>query len=164
MSQLKNLNDLFHHQLKDIYNAEQQLIKALPEMEKEANSKELKKAFSEHLDETKNQKDRLDKVADQLNIDLGGETCEAMKGLIEEAKDFVSEDAEDFVRDAGIIADAQRIEHYEISAYGTARHFASVLGHDEIADLLQETLDEESQADQLLNEIAVDNVNQKAKA
>lgn len=164
MSQLKDLNDLFHHQLKDIYNAEQQLIKALPEMEKEAISKELKKAFSEHLDETKNHKDRLDKIADQLNIDIGGETCEAMQGLIKEAKNLVSEDAEDFVRDAGIIADAQRIEHYEISAYGTARHFASVLGYDEIANLLQETLDEESHADQLLNEIAVDNVNQKAKA
>lgn len=164
MSELKDLKDLFHHQLKDIYNAEQQLISALPEMEQNARSTELKKAFSEHLEETQNHKERLDKIADQLDIDLGGETCEAMQGLVEEARSLVSEDAEDFVRDAGIIADAQRIEHYEISAYGTARHFASVLGHDDIANLLQETLDEESHADELLNEIAVDQINPKAKA
>lgn len=164
MSELKDLNDLFYHQLKDIYNAEQQLINALPEMEKEARSEELKKAFSEHLEETKHHKDRLDKIADQLDINLSGETCEAMQGLIEEAKSIVSESAEDIVRDAGIIADAQRIEHYEISAYGTARHFASVLGHDDIANLLQETLDEESHADELLNEIAVNSINPKAKA
>lgn len=164
MSELKDLNDLFHHQLKDIYNAEQQLLSALPEMEQNARSTELKKAFNEHLEETKNHKERLDKIADQLDIDLSGETCEAMQGLVEEAKSLVSEDAEDFVRDAGIIADAQRIEHYEISAYGTARHYASVLGHDDIANLLQETLDEESHADELLNEIAVDKINPKAKA
>lgn len=163
MSQLTNLEDLFHHQLKDIYNAENQLIHALPEMEKQAKSSDLKNAFSEHLEETKIQKERLDSIANELNINLSGETCEAMQGLIEEAKSFVSEEASDPVKDAGIIADAQRIEHYEISAYGTVVHFAKVLGHNKVADLLQETLDEEKNADSLLNDIAVQNINKKAE-
>lgn len=164
MSELKNLEDLFHHQLRDIYNAEQQLIKAMPEFQNEAVNPELKDALAKHLEETKSQKERLDQVADELGIDLEGETCEAMKGLIEEGKDFVSEDASDHVRDAGIIADAQRIEHYEISAYGTVRHFSKALGHDNVTDILQEILDEENNADEILNEIAIGNINLKAKA
>jgi ferritin-like metal-binding protein YciE len=165
MSKLTDLEDLFHHQLKDIYSAEKQLIKALPEMKKEAKNSELKNVFAEHLEETKTQKERLEQIADALDIDLSGETCEGMKGLIKEAKSFVSEDASDPVRDAGIIADAQRIEHYEISAYGTAVHFAKALDHDdEIIDKLQQNLDEESAADELLNNLAINNINKEAKA
>lgn len=164
MSELKTLDDLFHHQLKDIYNAEQQLIKAMPKFKEEAINSELKNALEKHLEETKAQKERLDQIADELGIDLGGVTCEAMKGLIEEAKDFVSENASDHVRDAGIIADAQRIEHYEISAYGTVTHFAKALGLNNVADVLQEILDEESNADEILNDIAIGNINVKAKA
>lgn len=164
MSQLRTLDDLFHHQLKDIYSAEKQLIKAMPKFKEEAVNPKLKDALAEHLEETKAQKERLDQIADELGIDLDGDTCEAMKGLIEEGKDFVSEDASDHVRDAGIIADAQRIEHYEISAYGTVTHFAKALGLDNVANMLQEILDEESNADKKLNDIAIGNINVKAKA
>lgn len=163
MSKLKNLEDLFHHQLKDIYSAEKQLIKALPEMKSEPKNQKLKDAFEQHLEETKKQKERLDQISMELNIDMSGETCEAMKGLIKEGKKFIEEDASEQVRDAGIIADAQRIEHYEISAYGTAVHLAKAVGKKKIADLLQKTLDEESKADKKLNELAVENVNKKAK-
>lgn len=163
MGKLNNLEDLFHHQLKDLYSAEKQLIKALPKMKKEAKNDSLKKAFENHLEETKNQKKRLDEIADMLDIDLSGETCEAMKGLIEEAEKFISEDAAPEVHDAGLIADAQRVEHYEISAYGTAVHYAEALNHEEAAEKLQETLDEESAADEKLNDLAVDNVNKQAK-
>lgn len=163
MGKLNNLEDLFHHQLKDLYSAEKQLIDALPKMKKEANNDSLKKAFESHLEETKNQKKRLDEIADMLDLDLSGETCEAMKGLIEEAEEFISEDATPEVRDAGLIADAQRVEHYEISGYGTAVRYAEALGHEEAADKLQETLDEESSADEKLNDLAVDNVNKQAK-
>ncbi|WP_372636737.1 ferritin-like domain-containing protein [Fodinibius sp.] len=163
MGKLNNLEDLFHHQLRDLYSAEKQLIKALPKMKKEADNDSLKKAFEDHLEETKNQKKRLDEIADILDIDLSGDTCEAMKGLIEEAEEFISEDAAPEVRDAGLIADAQRVEHYEISAYGTAVHYAEALNHEEAAEKLQETLDEESSADEKLNDLAVDNVNKQAK-
>lgn len=163
MGKLKNLEDLFHHQLKDLYSAEKQLIKALPKMQKEADNDDLKEAIEEHLEETENQKDRLDEIAEMLDVDLSGDTCEAMKGLIEEAEDFISEDAEPEVRDAGIIADAQRVEHYEISAYGTAVHYAEALNLDDVAKKLQETLDEESAADEKLNKLAVDNINKQAK-
>lgn len=163
MSKLKNLEDLFHHQLKDIYSAETQLIEALPEMRDQASSEELRNAFADHLKETKEHKKRLTDIAKKLDIDLEGETCKAMKGLIKEAKDFIAEDAEAMVQDAGIIADAQRIEHYEISAYGTALHFAKALNHTAAIDKLQQTLDEEKDADQKLNQIAEENVNQQAQ-
>lgn len=164
MKKLKSLEDLFHHHLKDVYSAEQQLIKALPEMNKKASSPKLKEAISEHLKETKEQKNKLDKIGKMLGIDLSGETCEGMQGLIEEAKDFISEDAEDHVRDAGIIADAQRVEHYEISAYGTLVHYAKILDHNDAAEILQEILNEESTADKKLNKIAVENINKRAVA
>ncbi len=163
MSELNNLEDLFHHQLKDIYSAETQLIDALPEMMQKATSDTLKSAFSDHLQETKGHKRRLEEIAEELGIELTGETCNAMKGLIEEAKSFISEDATDHVRDAGIIADAQRVEHYEISAYGTVVQFAKALGKDDIADKLSATLDEENGADSKLNNIAKDNINKQAK-
>lgn len=163
MDKLNNLEDLFHHQLKDIYHAETQLIEALPQMRDEAASQELKNAISDHLEETENQKKRLTDIAKTIDIELSGESCEAMKGLIREAKSFISEDAEDIVRDAGIIADAQRIEHYEISAYGTALQFAQALNHQVAETKLQQTLNEEKDADQRLSIIAEQTINPQAK-
>lgn len=164
MSKLNNLEDLFHHQLRDIYSAETQLVKALPEMVEHTNNDQLKSALEEHLEETKEQVSRLEEIGEKLDIKLTGDTCEAMKGLINEAKDFVSEDAEEHVRDAGLIADAQRIEHYEISAYGTVREYAKALGKDDVAKKLNTTLEEESSADEKLNKLAIESINKKAKA
>lgn len=163
MGELKNLEDLFHHQLKDIYNAEQQLINALPTMAEKSSNKELENAFREHLNQTVVHKQRLDEIGESLGIDLTGETCNAMQGLIEEAEEFISKNPELDVLDAGIIADAQRIEHYEIAAYGTAVTYAESLGHNDAAKKLQLTLDEESAADVTLNEIAIESVNPRAK-
>jgi ferritin-like metal-binding protein YciE len=131
-------------------------------MEKHANDKKLKKAFADHLKETKKHKERIEKVCDELDIKPGGEKCKAMDGLIKEAEAFIKEDAEDDVRDAGLIAEAQRVEHYEISAYGTAVRFAKELGHDSIAKKLQKTLDEEYAADENLNDMAEDRLNRQA--
>lgn len=163
MSNLKNLEDLFHHQLKDLYSAETQLVDALPKMEKEASNSKLKKAFTSHLEETKKQVERLKDIGKDLDIKLTGETCKGMKGLISEAQSFISEDAEDNVRDAGLIADAQRVEHYEISAYGTVIEYAKALGKTEAERLLKETLKEEKSADKKLNTLALDSINVKAK-
>lgn len=162
MSKLKTLEDLFHHQLKDLYSAETQLISALPKMIDEASDKKLKDAFKSHLEETKRHQERLEEIADSLDINIKGETCKAMQGLIREAKSFISEDASATVRDAGIIADAQRIEHYEIAAYGATVEFAKTLGKDDIAKKLHETLDEEFSADDKLTKIAKDHVNKEA--
>ena len=160
---MKKLEDLFEHQLKDLYSAESQLIEALPKMVKNSNDKKLKKAFEDHLEETKNHKKRLEKICKQLDIDPNGEKCKAMEGLIKEAESFIKEDAEKDVRDAGLIAEAQRVEHYEISGYGTAVRYAKELGHNDIAETLQSTLDEEYEADDTLNDMAEDRLNQKAK-
>jgi len=164
MSKLTSLEDLFHHQLRDLYDAETRLVDALPKMVEKANNSELKNAFQEHLEETKNHKKRLEEVGEKLGIDMNGETCKAMKGLVNEAEDFFSEDATDDVRDAGIIADAQRVEHYEIAGYGTVVNFANSLGKSEVAEILKKTLDEEKNADQKLNSMAVGGINQEAKA
>jgi ferritin-like metal-binding protein YciE len=160
---MKNLKDLFEHQLKDLYSAESQLIKAMPKMQKKATDEKLKKAIEKHLEETKEQKERIKEVCEELGIKPTGEECKAMKGLIEEAEHFLEEDAESDVRDAGIIAEAQRIEHYEISGYGTAVRYAKELGHDKIAKKLQKTLDEEYKTDQDLNKMAEGSLNKKAK-
>ncbi|CAM3478716.1 ferritin-like domain-containing protein [Aequorivita lipolytica] len=160
---MKTLEDLFEHQLKDLYSAESQLIEALPKMAKHANDKKLKKAFEDHLEETKKHKERLEKVCEELDIKPNGETCKAMKGLIAEAEGYIKEDASEEVRDAGLIAEAQRVEHYEISGYGTAVRYAKELGHDKIVKLLQSTLDEEYGADEKLNDMAEDRLNKKAK-
>lgn len=160
---MKNLNDLFEHQLKDLYSAENQLVEALPKMQKNANDSKLKKAFEKHLKETEGQIKRLEEIAEKLGIKPTGETCKAMKGLIKEAESFLEEDTEKEVRDAGLIAEAQRVEHYEISAYGTAVRYAKELGHDDIAKILQKTLDEEYKTDDLLTEMAEDRLNRKAK-
>lgn len=164
MEKLNNLEDLFREQLKDIYSAETQLAEALPKMRDKSSNKNLHNCFSEHLEQTKNHRKRLDEIAKSMDIDLSGKTCKAMEGLIREANEFISEDADTNVRDAGIIADAQRIEHYEIAAYGTARQYAKALNHQKAADLLEQTLNEESDTDQKLSQIAMDNINVQAKA
>ncbi|WP_340104880.1 ferritin-like domain-containing protein [Rhodohalobacter sp. 8-1] len=164
MGDLKNLEDLFYHQLRDIYNAEQQLMKALPKMAESSSNEELENAFRDHLEETGVHKQRLDEIGESLGVDLSGETCNAMQGLIEEANEFMSRNPDPDVLDAGMIADAQRMEHYEIAAYGTAVTYAKSLGHNEAAKKLQQTLDEESAADATLNDIAIERVNMNAKA
>ncbi|KXO01240.1 hypothetical protein LS48_01895 [Aequorivita aquimaris] len=160
---MKNLNELFEHQLKDLYSAEDQLTKALPKMVKNAKDAKLKKAFEDHLEETKEHKERLEEICEELGIDPGGETCKAMKGLIKEAEDFLDEVKDDDVKNAGMIAEAQRVEHYEISGYGTAVRYAKELGHKDIAKKLQKTLDEEYNADKKLNDLAEKRLNDKAK-
>ncbi|MGB8704379.1 MAG: ferritin-like domain-containing protein [Gillisia sp.] len=160
---MKRLEDLFEHQLKDLYNAESQLIKALPDLIKNSHDSKLKKAFEDHLEETKNHKKRLEEICEELDITPSGEECKAMKGIVEEASSWLKEKADKEVMDAGIIAEAQRAEHYEISGYGTLVRYAKELGHNEIATKLQKTLDEEYHADDLLTEMAEDRLNEKAK-
>lgn len=163
MAVFNNLEDLFYHQLRDFYNAEKQLINALPTMIDNASDGGLSRALSDHLEETETHKERLDEIARKLDIELDGETCNAMKGLIDEAESFLEDDSDSDVRDAGIIAESQRIEHYEISAYGTAAQYAKALDLDETAQLLQMTLEEEAHADETLNNLAVNNLNRQAK-
>ena len=161
---LNTLEDLLVDQLKDLYNAENQLVKALPKMAKAAFSEDLKQAFEGHLEETKGHVERLEKVFELLGLKARGKTCEAMKGLVKEGGEMISEDAEDSVKDAGLIAAAQRVEHYEIAGYGCVRTFARQLGHDEAARLLEETLNEEKGADEKLTAIAEGMVNVEAEA
>lgn len=162
MSELKNLEGLLKHQLKDLYSAESQIIDALPKMEKKASDEKLKKAFHSHLDETKGQLERIKQACEKLNISPGGEKCKAIEGIIKEAEDFLKEDADSEVMDAGLIANAQRVEHYEIAGYGTACHFAKRLGFDDVYKLLAATLEEEKDADEKLNDIAIESINEKA--
>jgi len=163
MGELNSLEDLFYHQLREIYNAEQQLMIALPKMAESLSNEELENAFRDHVEETTIHKQRLEEISESLGVDLTGETCHAMQGLIEEAEKFISRNPGSDVLDAGMIADAQRIEHYEIAAYGTAVTYAKSLGHNDAAKKLQLTLDEESAADVTLNEIAIERVNLSAK-
>lgn len=160
---MRNLKDLFEHELKDLYSAESQLIDALPKLKKNAQDDKLKEAFEKHLEETKGHKKRLEEICDELGIKPTGEDCKAMKGLVREVESFLKEDTEKDVKDAGLIAEAQRVEHYEISGYGTAVRFAKELGHDKIATKLKKTLDEEYKTDDLLTEMAENRLNQKAK-
>ncbi|MDQ3536629.1 MAG: ferritin-like domain-containing protein [Bacteroidota bacterium] len=159
---LKSLQDLFEHEIKDLYNAEEQLTKALPKMAEKASNQKLKKAFEDHLEETKHQIERLQEVCNKLKIEPTGEKCKAMEGLIKEAKDMLGSEADPDVMDAGLIAAAQRVEHYEIAGYGTAANYAKKLGHNEIVSLLEETLKEEKKTDAKLNKLAVDSINEKA--
>ena len=151
-------DDLLKDHLKDLYSAENQLVKALPKMAKAASDDELKKAIEAHLEETKGQVERLDKIGQVLDITLTGKKCAAMEGLIEEGKEVLEMEAPEFVMDFAIIGAAQRVEHYEMAAYGTARALAEHLGHDKVVKLLQETLDEEGAADKKLTDIAMENV------
>lgn len=159
---LNSLQDLFEHELKDLYSAETQIAEALPKMAEAASSDGLKQAFKSHLEETKRQIGRLEEIGDQLGVRLTGETCEAAKGLIKEGQNLMKEGAADEVMDAALIGAAQRIEHYEMAGYGCARNYAKLLGHDEAARLLQTTLDEEKKADEKLNSIAEGKINERA--
>jgi ferritin-like metal-binding protein YciE len=154
MSKLNTLHDLFIEQLKDLYSAETQLIKALPKMAKAASWEKLKAGFEKHLGQTKVHAERLEEIMTELDESPKGKTCKAMKGLIEEGEEAIKENAEVSVKDAALIAAAQRVEHYEIAGYGTVRTYAEVLGHSGIAKILQKTLDEEAATDQELTQAA----------
>lgn len=151
---LNSLNDLYIEQLRDLYSAETQLIEALPKMEAAASDADLKKAFREHLEQTRNQADRLLKIFSKLNVRPEGHTCEAMKGLIREGEETLRELGNPTVKDAALIAAAQRVEHYEIAGYGTARALAKCLDESEAADLLDKTAHEEGDADHKLTKLA----------
>ena len=159
---LNSLRTLWIEEMRDLYNAENQLLKALPKMAKKATTPELKEAFESHLEETRTHVERLEQIFVRLSKKPSGKTCQAMKGLIEEGSEMMQQDGPDPVIDAGIIAAAQRVEHYEMAGYGAARTFASILGEDEAEDLLQETLDEEGAADEKLTKIAQNIVNEDA--
>lgn len=160
---METMQDLYLHELKDIYNAEKQILSALPKMAKQANHAELRRAFEEHVAMTEEQVRRLDTIFDDLGQQPGGKKCKGMEGLIEEGQELLEEDADPDVRDAALIAAAQRVEHYEISAYGTARTYARQLGFDNHAELLQRTLDEEGQTDERLTKLAEARVNRDAE-
>ena len=149
----ENLKELFVEEVRDIYDAEKQLVKALPKMAKAAESAELRGAFEEHLEITRAHVGRLEEVFKLLGVAARGKTCEGMKGLIEEGQEAM-EEMEGTVLDAALIASAQKVEHYEIATYGTLATFAEVLGMEDAKDLLGQTLDEEKEADQKLTEIA----------
>ena len=153
MKKISNLEELFLEELKDLYSAENQLIRALPKIAKATNSNELKSAFENHLEQTKNHASRLQEAFTELGHKPAQVTCKAMKGLIE-GEEVIQKADKSAARDAGIIGAAQRVEHYEISAYGTAQTHASVLGFNRVGELLQQTLDEEKEADSKLNKIA----------
>jgi len=158
----ETMQDLFIHQLRDIYSAEQQITKALPKMKEKASTEELATAFAEHLAETQNQVARLDQVFEILGERSGGVKCKGMEGLVAEAEEILDEDGNPAVIDAGIIAAAQRVEHYEISAYGSAKAFATLLGLSDIVKLLNESQQEETAADKKLSLIATAEVNARA--
>ncbi|MES2439300.1 MAG: ferritin-like domain-containing protein [Verrucomicrobiota bacterium] len=151
---IHNLEELYYDQLRDLHSAETQLIAALPEMISHSTDEDLRKAFTHHLEETKGQLARIIRICADHGIEPQGEECDAMKGLIKEARKHLAETEAGVVRDAVLIASANRVEHYEIAAYGVAKAFAKALGHDEAADLLAETLDEESAADTTITKIA----------
>jgi ferritin-like metal-binding protein YciE len=159
---MTSLDDLFLHELRDLYNAENQIIKALPKMAKNASSPELKRSFEEHLGQTREHVERLKQIFEKLDESPGRQKCKGMEGLIEEGADLIEEDIDGDVLDAGLIGAAQRVEHYEISAYGTARAFAEQLGNSHAAKLLQRTLDEEAATNEKLTRLAESLVNREA--
>jgi len=161
---LKTLHDLYVEELKDLYSAEHQILKALPKMATAASDAQLAQAFTDHLAQTEEQVARLEEIFSKLVVSPRGKTCKAMKGLLEEGKDILDEDADPAVKDAALIAAAQRVEHYEMAGYGCVRTFARLLGEDEAADLLQETLDEEGAADEALTTLAEAVINAEALA
>ena len=148
------LKQLYIDELKDLYNAENQLVKALPKLAKASASEELRQGFEAHLEQTKGHVSRLEQIFEALGENPKGKTCKGMQGLIEEGSEMIDEDFEDSVKDAGLIGAAQRVEHYEIAGYGTARSFAELLGEDEHVTLLNQTLDEEKETDEKLTELA----------
>ncbi|PYQ75144.1 MAG: ferritin-like domain-containing protein [Acidobacteria bacterium] len=162
MANMESLEELLQEELKDIYDAEKQLTKALPKLAKKATTPDLQDAFEEHLRQTQQHMERLEQVFDQLGMPVKGKTCKGMKNLIAEGNDMIADADDDATRDAIMIAAAQKVEHYEIAAYGTMRTWANVLGHREIASMLEDTLEEEKETDQKLTGIAEGFVNQAA--
>jgi ferritin-like metal-binding protein YciE len=156
---LNSLRDLLLEELRDLYNAEQQLVDALPKMADAAKAPDLKSAFNHHLEQTKQHVSRLERVFARIGEKASGETCEAMKGLIKEGEQIIKAEGNADVCDAGLISAAQRVEHYEMAGYGTARTLARRVGENEIASALQQTLDEEGEADKKLTSIAESQVN-----
>jgi ferritin-like metal-binding protein YciE len=159
----KTLDDLFHETLKDIYYAEKKILTALPKMAKAAQSEELQAAFEKHEGETEGQVDRLEKVFELIDQPAKGKTCDAINGMIDESKEIMKEFRGSAALDAGLLAAAQAVEHYEISRYGTLKTWAKELGLDEAASLLEETLQEEKKTDEALTELAESAVNQEAQ-
>ena len=156
MPKLTTIEELLIHSVKDLYSAESQLVKALPKMAKAATDPTLVAGFKKHLQETKEHVTRLEQVAKLLDATPRGLTCKAMKGLVEEGQETIEEDAEDSIKDLALITAAQKVEHYEISGYGSARALAEALGHQDIVDLLQTALDEESATDETLTTVAAE--------
>jgi len=163
MAEQSGLRELYIDELKDIYNAETQLVKALPKMAKAASSEELSSGFEEHLEQTKEHVQRLEQIFESLGENPKGKKCKGMEGLVEEAAEMIDEDFEDNIKDAGLIGAAQRVEHYEIAAYGTVRAFAETLGESEHVSLLEQTLEEEKETDEKLTELA-SQINEEASS
>lgn len=161
---IMTLADLYLDQLQDMHSSERQIIKALPKMAKAANHKKLKAAFTKHLEESKKQLERLNTILDDLGKGPGRKVCEATKGLVEEGAGMIEADADEEVRDVGLICAAQKVEHYEIASYGCLCAFATLLGRDADVKLLEKTLDEEKTTDQALTDLAMSVVNEKAVA
>jgi len=162
MAKLNTLEDLYIEELQDLYDAENQIIKALPKMAKASTSLDLKRAFNDHLEQTRTHVTRLEQVFDQIGSKAKGKACKAMQGLLEEGEELMDTKADPTVLDAGLIAAAQRVEHYEMAGYGCLRTWAKLIGHQESARLLQQTLDEEGQADEKLTKLAERIINVKA--
>jgi len=162
MAKVATMDDLFLDEIRDLYDAEKQLTRALPKMAQWATSEELKTAFESHLEETRGQVERLEQVFEALDEKATGKKCAAMAGLIKESEELAGEMDEGSVLDAGLIAGAQKVEHYEISGYGSARTHAQMLGHTDAVSLLEQTLKEEKAADRKLNDIAENMVNEEA--
>jgi len=160
---LNNLNDLYVDTLKDLYSAEQQIISALPKMVNAASSPDLKRGLQDHLDQTRRQVDRLSQIFNELGTSPTGKKCRGMEGLIEEGEEILNSHADPDVTDAGLIASAQKVEHYEISDYGTARTFARQLGFTNAAQVLQQILQEEKTTDEKLTALAESGINIQAK-
>lgn len=161
---LETLHDLLVHELKDLYSAERQLVQALPRLAKATSSDELRTAFENHLSQTEEQVTRLEQIMKSFGESPKGQKCGGMEGLIEEGRNFLKEEADADVMDAGIIAAAQKVEHYEIASYGAVCEYARVLGHTEALQLLEQTLDEEKTADELLTRLAEGGINALARA
>jgi ferritin-like metal-binding protein YciE len=159
---MDSLRDLYVDELKDLYNAENQLVKALPKMAEKASAPELKRAFRDHLAQTRGHVVRLEKIFKGLGEKPAGKTCKAMKGLVEEGKEIIDEDGDDSVLDAALIGAAQRVEHYEMAGYGVVRTFASLLGDNNAVETLQRTLNEEGEADKKLTALAESIINVEA--
>jgi ferritin-like metal-binding protein YciE len=160
---LSSLQDLYLAELKDLYSAEQQILKALPKMAKAASAPELKDAFTEHLDQTRHQVARLERIFKDLGKSPRGKKCVGMQGIIEEGGELLKEKAEPAVKDAGLISAAQRVEHYEMAGYGSVRTYAQMLGFDDAAQALQETLNEEGDTDHKLTQLAESMINPEAE-